>query len=109
MYLIYLIVVLLVVYYFIQSSPEQFNDQTGRFCTSCRGKNYNDCLRCFNCGICRDENGNMTCIGGDHHGPYNMERCGQWYHTDPYAWMLKRNANYKCSYGPRSANRIIGI
>ncbi len=88
---------------------EGYNDQTGRFCTTCRGKTPNQCMRCFNCGFCVDRWGNAQCIGGDHKGPFNFERCMSWYHTDPYSFMLQRNANYKCSYGPRSSNRLIGI
>lgn len=88
---------------------EAFNDQVGQFCTTCAGKTFNQCSRCFNCGFCVDKLGNASCIGGDHKAPYNFERCAQWYHTDPYAFMLQRNANYRCGYGPKSSNRLIGI
>lgn len=88
---------------------EGYNDQTGRFCTTCAGKTINQCLRCFNCGWCVDKWGNSGCIGGDHKGPYNFENCAKWYHTDPWAHMMQRNADYRCSYGPRSSNRLIGV
>jgi len=166
-YIILGIVILILITFISGSKIETFNDQTGRFCTTCSGKNFNQCMNCFNCGFCVDKSGNGQCIGGDNRsGPYNYERCSRWidsgvyshqhnkynkcdkykekteeptysflkhsnedfvcnakdasgpygaggcylwYHTDPYTYMLQRNANYKCSHGPRSSNRIIGI
>jgi len=104
-----LLLIILIVYLFTNSRKENFNDQTGKFCTTCAGKTTNQCLKCFNCGFCVDKWGNSSCIGGDHRGPYNFERCAAWYHTDPYSTMMQRNANYKCNDGPRSSNRLIGI
>ena len=88
---------------------EGFNNQAGQFCTTCAGKTFNQCSGCFNCGYCVDRYGNGGCIGGDHKGPYNFERCARWYSGDPYAYMLQRNKNYQCNYGPRSSNRLIGV
>ncbi len=88
---------------------EGYNDQTGRYCMTCAGKTLNQCLQCFNCGWCTDKHGNSGCIGGDHKGPWNFENCAKWYHGDPFSFMMQRNANYRCSYGPRSSNRLIGI
>ncbi len=109
-----LILVVLAIAYFVffenkNDKVEGYNDQAGRFCTTCSGKTPNECMRCFNCGFCVDKDGNAACIGGDHKGPFNYERCTAWYSGDPYARMLQRNANYRCSYGPRSSNRLIGI
>ena len=96
--------------YFNNEIKEGYNEQNGQFCTTCKGKTPNQCMKCFNCGWCVDRWGNAGCIGGDaNSGPYNYERCMSWYHTDPYVLMKQRNANYKCSYGPRSSNRIIGV
>lgn len=88
---------------------EGFNEQAGRFCHTCAGKNFNQCSQCFNCGFCVDKWGNSGCIGGDHTGPYNFERCAYWYSGDPFAKMMQRNMDYKCSYGPSNASRAIGI
>lgn len=92
-----------------QMSPkkEGYNEQTGQFCLSCKDKTINQCLNCFNCGFCVDKWGNSRCVGGDHKGPYNFEKCAYWYHNDPYSVMMQRDQNYKVSYGPRSCNRII--
>jgi hypothetical protein len=88
---------------------EKFNDQSGRFCPDCRNKTFNECLRCFNCGWCVDKDGNSGCVGGDHNGPYNYENCAKWYYIDPFTYMSQINKDYKCSYGPRASNRVIGV
>ena len=88
---------------------ELFNETSGRFCPTCKGKTFNQCQRCFNCGFCVDRWGNSQCIGGDVKGPFNYEKCARWYYVDGYSRMMQDNENYKCSYGPRSANRIIGV
>ena len=93
----------------IRSSVEGFNNQAGRFCLKCRGKTFNQCVGCFNCGFCVDKYGRGQCIGGDHKGPFNFERCARWYSGDPYTFMMQKNANYGCKDGPRSSNRIIGV
>ena len=92
-----------------KNNIEGYNEETGQFCTTCSNKTINQCLQCFNCGWCVDKWGNSACIGGDHKGPYNYERCYKWKHGDPFSEMLNRNKNYKCSYGPKQANRVIGI
>lgn len=61
-----------------ENTLEGYNDQTGRFCITCAGKTFNQCLSCFNCGYCIDKYGNGQCVGGDHRGPYNMEECYNW-------------------------------
>jgi hypothetical protein len=86
---------------------EGFNEQVGNLCLDCYGKNFNQCLNCFNCGWAVDRNGNGTCIGGDVLGPYNYERVARWYSGDPFYRMQERNRDYKLSYGPMSANRVI--
>jgi len=83
---------------------ENFNNQTGRFCSSCNNLNFNQCLNCFNCGFCIDKNGKGACVSGDIHGPYNSLKCVKWYSGDPFSYMKSRNDNYKCSYGPMSSN-----
>jgi hypothetical protein len=90
-------------------NTEQFNDQTGKFCTTCQGKKFGQCTNCFNCGYCFDQWGNGGCIGGDHNGPFNQEKCALWYYGDPWSRMLQNNKNYKCSYGPKQGNRVIGV
>lgn len=95
--------------YKIWSNVEGFNEQAGQFCTTCSGKTFNQCSDCFNCGFCVDQFGNGSCIGGDHKGPWNKERCARWYSGNPYTFMKQMNDNYKCSYGPKASNRIIGV
>ena len=87
--IIAIIVVILVLIYNYRKI-EGYNDQTGRFCLSCHKRNPNQCLRCFNCGLCTDSWGNTKCIGGDHTGPYNYEGCGKWRHGDPFSRMLQK-------------------
>ena len=86
---------------------EGFNEQVGRFCHTCSGKNFNQCTGCFNCGFCVDKWGNSGCIGGDYKGPYNYEKCAYWYTGDPFTKMLQMNKDYKRSYGPDNASRLI--
>lgn len=121
LYLILLIIIIATTLFifndFDNKISEPFNEKVGQFCITCKGKNYNQCLNCFNCGFCVDKWGNAQCIGGSHRGPYNFERCVRWYHGDPYAFMLQKNANRKCHYrfgsGPINPNlvnnRIIDI
>jgi hypothetical protein len=104
-----LILVIIYVYYYKTKNMEGFNEQTGTFCYTCQNKTPNQCLHCFNCGFCIDEFGNSKCVGGDQYGPFNYEKCAYWYYGDPYSKMIQNNDNYKCSYGPKSANRIIGV
>lgn len=92
-----------------ENGVEPFNEEVGQFCKTCRGKTFNQCLGCFNCGFCVDKWGNGGCIGGDHKGPFNFERCAKWYSGDPYSFMMQQNADYGCDDGPRSSNRVIGI
>lgn len=96
-------------YYDHKNTTENFNEQSGRFCPTCANKTINQCLRCFNCGWCVDKYGNSGCIGGDSSGPYNAENCARWYYIDGFTYMTQRNNDYKCSYGPRSSNRLIGV
>jgi hypothetical protein len=105
--LILAVIGIIVAFILMQNQEEHFNEKVGRFCLSCHGKTINECLGCFNCGYCIDENGNGQCIGGDHRGPYNYERCAYWYSGDPFSRMMQRNADYKLSYGPMQANRVI--
>lgn len=94
-----------------RSEKEGFNEQTGKYCLTCKDKTLNQCTNCFNCGYCVDKWGNGMCVGGDLHGPYNNETCARWYHGDPFSVMLQKNKadieNHKCSYGPTQASRII--
>lgn len=110
---LFLILLIIIVSYIVvtDTTPikkiETFNEQNGQFCITCREKTLNQCMKCFNCGFCIDRKGNAACIGGDHRGPYNFERCAYWYHTDPYSRMIQQNVNYKCSYGPSNYSRTI--
>lgn len=101
-------IIILVIWFNRHRLTEGFNENSGQFCRTCEGKTFNQCSSCFNCGYCVDRYGNAECIGGDHKGPYNFERCDRWYSGDPYSYMLQQNANYGCQ-GPRSSNRLIGV
>ena len=106
-----LIILLIIILFFIwiSESKEGFNDHSGQLCTTCNGRTFNQCLQCFNCGFCVDKWGNSTCVGGDRFGPYNFEKCDYYYYIDPYYRMMENNKFEKCSDGPRSANRVIGV
>ena len=79
-YIIILLVAIIIIFIFTKKyKTEHYNDQTGKFCLQCKHKNINECLRCFNCGWCVDENGNGACIPGDYKGPANYEKCKRWY------------------------------
>lgn len=108
-YLYILIVLLLVLFLYNLNNTEHFYNNSGTFCYTCNGKSINDCLKCFNCGFCVDKWGNSRCMGGDHNGPFNFEKCAFWYYIDPFTKMQQMNKNYKLSYGPRNYNRLIGI
>lgn len=71
---------------------EGYNDQTGTLCVDCYRRTPNQCLQCFNCGICEDEWGNRKCIGGDYNsGPYNKEKCHKFYTGSPFYNVNKKN------------------
>lgn len=87
-----------------KNKVENYNDQAGKYCITCEGKSPNECLGCFNCGFCVDENGNGKCIGGDAvSGPYNKERCAKWYSGDPFYYMKEKNAYKRCKRGCKDA------
>lgn len=91
-------------------TEEHFNEQTGFFCSTCNDKTFNQCVRCFNCLWVTDKWNNSKCIGGDiASGPYNNEDYAYYTATDPLPTMKYMNKNYKCSYGPRQGNRVIGV
>lgn len=109
-----LLAIVAVALLWINSSPtnsEGFYADTGTFCTTCQGKNRNQCNKCFNCGVLQDQIGNQGCVAGDVHGPYNYEMTpgSVWYHTDPFSEALKKNRGCKrCSDGPSNASRALG-
>jgi hypothetical protein len=104
-----LIVTLIFIYLNNKQTKEGFNDESGRFCSTCAGRTFNQCTRCFNCGFCVDKWGNSGCIGGDAKGGYNFEQCAAWYYIDPYSRMMQNNERNQCNNGPISSNRIIGV
>jgi len=114
-----LVIIALVIYiyyakpystYNTNPTVEGYNDENGRFCLDCHDKNLSSCLSCFNCGWCQNADGTGKCIGATiAAGAANNERCGRLMMGDPWAAMIERNRNYKCSYGPDQANRVIGI
>lgn len=109
---ILLIILIIVFFYAYIRTPvtnEGFDESSGRFCPTCSGKTLNQCTRCFNCGWCVDKFGNSACLGGDSHGPFNFEKCNQWYYVDNYAKAIQNNERYRCSDGPMSSNRILGV
>ena len=101
--------ILICVYGSKAMNKESFNNQTGKFCTTCSDKNINDCQDCFNCGYCQDESGQGKCIGIDREGPMNNERCDKLSRGDDWYKMVEMNNNYKPSYGPKQGNRVIGV
>src|SRR5580658_3244514 len=92
-----LIAIIIIIY---TKQKEGFNDQAGTLCYSCTGKTFNECNSCFNCGFCVDAMGNSKCVPGDYKGPYNYEKCAEWYNGDPYSHMMQINKreNEKCQY-----------
>jgi len=76
-------------------TTEHFNDQTGRFCSSCENLPFGQCTRCFNCGYCTDLYGNGKCIPGDYKGPYNAERCNNWLKEESGA-LCTNNSTESC-------------
>jgi len=108
--LILILVTLLISYFIYPKNIEGFVRDSGKLCGTCADKTYNQCLDCFNCGWCVDKWGNAGCLGGDAaSGPYNKEECAIWKTTDPWTTAQRHNQNYKLSYGPKQANRVIGI
>lgn len=111
MWFLYLLIFLLILIFIARkyNNNEAFNEQTGRYCYTCSDKTPNQCLNCFNCGFAIDQFGNSMCLGGDMYGPHNKEKVARWYYGDPFQRTIENNDNYKCSYGPKQMNRIIGI
>lgn len=92
------------------NQAEHFNESSGRFCSSCKEKTFNQCLDCFNCGWCVDKNGQGRCLGSDiSSGPYNNEECAQLYQGDPWLRMKQDNQHYKMDMGVKQSNRVIGV
>lgn len=98
MYYIHIFLVLIVLY-IIKSSGlfnnvqnnkvEGFDGKVGWHCRSCSNKTINQCMQCYNCGFCLDNEGKASCVPGDVHGPYDKKKfCHMWYHSDPYSRVL---------------------
>jgi hypothetical protein len=106
-----MVILALVLYFGMNNHQiENFNETSGRLCTTCQDKTFNQCLGCFNCVYCVDKWGNGKCIGGDaNSGPYNKEKCARIYSGDQFLRMEQNNANYSCQYGPSNYNRSIGV
>ena len=107
-YIIAVIAVAIAAWYILgKKAKESFYGDTGTFCRSCDMKTPNQCANCFNCGFCVDKFGNGSCIGGDSHGPYNKEACGQWYYAaDDWGRALQDNRK-GCEIYPKPVKRII--
>ena len=110
-YLTLIIILIFAIYYYLFSQKKEgFNQDSGQFCNTCDEKSFNSCSNCFNCGFCVDRFGNGKCIGGNaSEGPLNKEDCALWYTGDQWTVAKQHNDNYKLSYGPKQANRVIGI
>ena len=110
-YILLIIIVAVFIWLFINNrATEHFNEQSGQLCLDCTEKNFGQCLKCFNCTWIIDRFNNGSCVGGDvHNGPYNNEEHTMAYYGDPWAQKKYDNDHYKCSYGPKQSNRIIGI
>ena len=106
---IFITLVVLVLIFVYTKPAEHFNEQSGNLCLSCNDKNIAQCLECFNCVWIYDQFGQGKCVVGSQSGPYNNEENVRWYHRDPWSQMVKDNNHYKCSYGPKQSNRIIGV
>ena len=112
----FIVILTILLIFFVYNNPEKFlftnetfTNESGKLCNSCDGKNMNQCTNCFNCGFCVDKWGNGACIAGDTDGPYNKEKCARWYSGDVFSRINWNNNHYKCEYGTKSANRVIGI
>ena len=110
-YILLIIVIAIFAYIMIfKQKQENFNEQSGRLCTTCSGRTFNQCTQCFNCLWIVDKFGQGACVGGDvASGPYNNEQYAMYYTGDPLPTMKYMNDNYKCSYGPMQGNRVIGV
>lgn len=108
---ILLIIICVIMYSIIfKKEQENFNEQTGRLCITCANKTFNQCTQCFNCLWITDKWNNSMCVGGDvASGPYNNEDHAYYTASDPLPTMNYMNTHYKCSYGPKQGNRIIGV
>ncbi len=106
-----IMVILIIMLYFLmnRNKTEHFNETSGKLCTTCYEKTFNECLGCFNCLYCVDKWGNGKCIGGDINGTYNKEKCARIYSGDQFFRMQQNNKNYKCEMGPPNQNRQIGV
>jgi hypothetical protein len=111
LYCFIIIIIFALIYQSSDYNQENFNEQNGQFCYTCNNRTFNQCLQCFNCIWAVNQDGEGACIGGDiKSGPYNYEsNIIKYYSTDPWLSQRYRNKKYKCSYGPRQSNRLIGI
>lgn len=87
----------------MNNTVEGLNENSGGYCTSCDGKTFGQCIRCFNCGFCDNK-----CMSGTFAGPTNVKnlntknlnKCnGRWYHTDMFWTNLKRENKELCLQG----------
>lgn len=88
------VLVMLLILFFVIIDPkiiiEGYQNDSGKYCHDCNKKTINECLECFNCGLCTNSCGQLKCVRGDHTGPWNR-KCKLWHHRDPYSYMIDRN------------------
>jgi hypothetical protein len=110
-----LLILLLVVLFLASNNKnnvEEFNRDTGTYCSSCYNKTLNSCNNCFNCGVLQDKFGNQWCVEGDVNGPYNRRDVygSKWKFIDPFSYLLQRQKRKRrCSDGPSNATRALGL
>lgn len=59
---------------------ENFNETQGIYCKNCNNLNFGQCIRCYNCGFCQNNNNSGYCMKGELN---KNEKCkGMWITND---------------------------
>ncbi len=84
--LLILLFVIFIIYKFFYNT-ESFSRIYGKFCRQedCKNKTFGQCLDCFNCGFCLEDENKGVCVPGNIYGPTNKnKKCMKYIHNDEF-------------------------
>ena len=96
----YIIIFVTILIIFFSNNKEHFiwnHLSTGNVSRDCYKLNKNQCLKYENCGLCLDNNNNISCQPGDYNGAFFKDDCKLWKHNN---FDKIFNENVKKTYKP---------
>ena len=89
---LFIFIIFTIIYLYILSTTdnsakfkkiEMLTENAGGYCTECNERTFGQCLKCYNCGYCK--NGKTgKCMRGNIFGPDTKTKCDTWLTNDNY-------------------------